>query len=192
MWVRHQTPKKKHMTSSNSPEGIEETARALPGACHWKEQRPIRTPESSRHRTRKTATTICLEIRRVRNGVNFFHRLPQKGNLRLCQNYKTISLINHSSNAIPWVLLNRVKLKGRQNISLQKHRLDSDNRGLCTVTVEQILNFKKNISCNNRASCTMLLISGMPSTVSGTIACGKQTEEQRFHGKHHMRVTVPL
>ena len=35
--------------------------------------------------------------------------LPKKGNLQLCQNYRTISLISHSSKVMLKVILNRLK-----------------------------------------------------------------------------------
>ena len=35
--------------------------------------------------------------------------LPKKGNLQLCQNYRTISLIRHSSKVMLKVILNRLK-----------------------------------------------------------------------------------
>ena len=37
--------------------------------------------------------------------------LPKKGNLQLCQNYRTICLISHSSKAMLKVILNRLKPK---------------------------------------------------------------------------------
>ena len=35
--------------------------------------------------------------------------LPKKGNLQLCQNYRTISLISHSSKVMLKIILNRLK-----------------------------------------------------------------------------------
>ena len=35
--------------------------------------------------------------------------LPKKGNLQLCQNYRTINLISHSSKVMLKVILNRLK-----------------------------------------------------------------------------------
>ena len=35
--------------------------------------------------------------------------LPKKGNLQLCQNYRTVSLISHSSKVMLKVILNRLK-----------------------------------------------------------------------------------
>ena len=40
---------------------------------------------------------------------SLFITLPKKGNLQLCQNYRTISLISHSSKVMLKVILNRLK-----------------------------------------------------------------------------------
>ena len=42
--------------------------------------------------------------------------LPKKGNLQLCQNYRTISLISHSSKAMLKVILNRLKPQAEEII----------------------------------------------------------------------------
>ena len=49
--------------------------------------------------------------------------LPKKGNLQLCQNYRTISLISHPSKVILRVILNRPKKLKRL---LLKNRLGSE------------------------------------------------------------------
>ena len=43
--------------------------------------------------------------------------LPKKGNLQLCQNYKTISLIGHSSKVMLKVILNRLKPQASEIIA---------------------------------------------------------------------------
>ncbi|GFS02916.1 endonuclease-reverse transcriptase [Elysia marginata] len=48
--------------------------------------------------------------------------LPKKGNLKLCQNYRTISLIGHPSKVMLKVILNRLRLKR----SLRRNKLASD------------------------------------------------------------------
>ena len=40
--------------------------------------------------------------------------LPKKGNLQQCQNYQTISLINHPSKVMLKVILNRLKLQAEK------------------------------------------------------------------------------
>ena len=44
--------------------------------------------------------------------------LPKKGNLQLCQNYRTISLISHSSKVMLKVILNRLNV-GLKTLLLQ-------------------------------------------------------------------------
>ena len=43
--------------------------------------------------------------------------LPKKGNLQLCQNYRTISLISHSSKVMLKVILNRLKPQAEEVIA---------------------------------------------------------------------------
>ena len=43
--------------------------------------------------------------------------LPKKGNLQLCQNYRTISLISHSSKVMLKVILNRLKPQAQEIIA---------------------------------------------------------------------------
>ena len=45
--------------------------------------------------------------------------LPKKGNLQLCQNYHTISLISHPSKVILRILLNRLKPQAEEIIKEQ-------------------------------------------------------------------------
>ena len=43
--------------------------------------------------------------------------LPKKGNLQLCQNYRTISLINHPSKVMLKIILNGVKPEAKKIIA---------------------------------------------------------------------------
>ena len=43
--------------------------------------------------------------------------LPKKGNLQMCQNYSTISLISHPSKVMLMIILNRLKPQAEQIIS---------------------------------------------------------------------------
>ena len=45
--------------------------------------------------------------------------LPKKGNLQLCQNYRTISLISHPSKVMLRILLNKLKLQAEEIIKEQ-------------------------------------------------------------------------
>lgn len=51
--------------------------------------------------------------------------LPKKGNLQLCQNYRTISLISHSSTVMLKIILNIEIYSLRQKKLLLKNRLVS-------------------------------------------------------------------
>ena len=45
--------------------------------------------------------------------------LPQKDNLQLCQNYRTISPISHSSKVMLKVILNRLKPRAEEIITVE-------------------------------------------------------------------------
>ena len=55
--------------------------------------------------------------------------LPKKGNLQLCQNYRTISLISHSSKVMLKVILNRLKPQAEEIIAEQKQQQESISAG---------------------------------------------------------------
>ena len=63
--------------------------------------------------------------------------LPKKGNLQLCQNYRTISLISHSSKVMLKVILNRLKPQAEEII-------DEEQAGFRArrSTTEQIFNLR--------------------------------------------------
>ena len=61
--------------------------------------------------------------------------LPKKGNLRKCENYRTISLISHPSKILLRVLLNRLQPKAEELLSEEQAGFRP-----CRSTVEQILN----------------------------------------------------
>ncbi|GFR77564.1 endonuclease-reverse transcriptase [Elysia marginata] len=60
--------------------------------------------------------------------------LPKKGNLRLCNNYRTISLISHLSKVMLRVILNRLKPKAEEILA------EEAGFRACRSTVEQIFN----------------------------------------------------
>ena len=91
--------------------------------------------------------------------------LPKKGNLQLCQNYRTISLISHSSKVMLKVILNRLKLQAEEIIAEEQAGFGPEeapqNR---SSTLESCVKSTSNIS----RICTMfLLISKKPSTEYG-------------------------
>ena len=67
-------------------------------------------------------TTICNKI--WKTGVwlttwtqSLFITLPKKGNLQLCQNYRTISLISHPSKVMLKIILNRLQPQAEEIIA---------------------------------------------------------------------------
>ena len=78
--------------------------------------------------------------------------LPKKGNLQLFQNYRTISLISHSSKVMLKVILNRLKPKAEEIIAEDQAGF-RDGRS----TTEQIFNLR--ILCESTSNtsriCTM-------------------------------------
>ena len=61
--------------------------------------------------------------------------LPKKGNLRQCQNYRTISLISHPSKVLLRIILNRLKSKAEELLSEEQAGFRAGRS-----TVEQIFN----------------------------------------------------
>ena len=74
-------------------------------------------------------------LREICNRISMTQSLPQKGNLKLCQNYRTINLISHSSNVMLNVLLNRLKPSAKEVIA-EKHL------GLELEAAPQIVNLR--------------------------------------------------
>ena len=63
--------------------------------------------------------------------------LPKKGNLQLCQNYRTISLISHSSKDMLKVILNRLKPQAEEIIAEEQAGFRAGRS-----TTEQIFNLR--------------------------------------------------
>ena len=63
--------------------------------------------------------------------------LSKKGNLQLCQNYRTISLINHSSKVMLKVILNRLKPQAEEIIAEEQAGFRAGRS-----TTEQIFNLR--------------------------------------------------
>ena len=69
-----------------------------------------------------TLTTICNKIRQRGEWPtpwtqSLIITFPKKGNLQMCQNYRTISLINHPSKVMLKILLNRLKPQAEEIIA---------------------------------------------------------------------------
>ena len=63
--------------------------------------------------------------------------LPKKGNLQLCQNYRTSSLISHSSKVMLKVILNRLKPQAEEIIAEEQAGFRAGRS-----TTEQIFNLR--------------------------------------------------
>lgn len=61
--------------------------------------------------------------------------VPKKGNLQLCQNYRTTSLISHSSKVMLKIPLNRLKLQAEEIIAVEQVTVGHS-------TTEQIFNLQ--------------------------------------------------
>ena len=61
--------------------------------------------------------------------------VPKKGNLRQCQNYRTISLISHTSKILLRVILNRLKKEAEEHLAEEQAGFRAGRS-----TVEQIFN----------------------------------------------------
>ena len=91
--------------------------------------------------------------------------LPKKGNLQLCQNYRTISLISHSSKVMLKVFLNRLKPQAEEIIAEEQAGFRAGRS-----TTEQILTSESCVKSTSNTSriCTMSsLISKKPLTEYG-------------------------
>ena len=66
-----------------------------------------------------------------------FVPLPKKGNLKECSNYRTISLISHASKIMLRIIINRIKIKLDEEISIMQAGF-REGRG----TRDQIVNVR--------------------------------------------------
>ena len=87
-------------------------------------------------------TEICDRIWRIGDWpsswtLSLIITLPKKGNLQLCQNYRTISLISHSSKVMLKVILNRLKPQAEEIIAEEQAGFRAGRS-----TTEQIFNLR--------------------------------------------------
>ena len=87
--------------------------------------------------------------------------LPKKDNFQLCQNYRTISLISHSSKVMLKVILNRLKPQAEEIIAEKQQ----SRKKHTSSTLESCVKSTSNIS---RICTVCSLISKTPLTVYGT------------------------
>ena len=101
--------------------------------------------------------------------------LPKKGNLKQCQNYRTISLISHPSKVMLRVILNRLKSKAEELLSEEQAGFRAGRS-----TVEQISTVGSSLknTYNIRRTCSIISsTSGKPSTEFGMMVSGKSSED---------------
>ena len=99
------------------------------------------------------------------------HTLPKKGNLQLCQNYRTISLISHPSKVMLKIILNRLKPQAEKIIAEEQAGFRAGRS-----TTEKIFNLR--ILCekyfqHKQDLCRVFLTSRRPSTGFGMQLCGQ-------------------
>ena len=87
-------------------------------------------------------TTICNEIWKTGEWPTTWTQslvitLPKKGNLQLCQNYRTISLISHPSMVMLKIILNRLQPQAEEIIAGEKTGFRAGRS-----TTEQIFNLR--------------------------------------------------
>ena len=90
--------------------------------------------------TAKALTALCQKIWEEKRWPREWTQsliipLPKKGNLRQCQNYRTISLISHPSKVMLRVILNRLKSKAEELLAEEQAGFRAGRS-----TVEQIFN----------------------------------------------------
>ena len=87
-------------------------------------------------------TTICNKIWKTGEWPTTWTQsivitLPKKGNLQLCQNYRTISLINHPSKVMLKIILNRLQSQAEEIIAEEQAGFRAGRS-----TTEQIFNLR--------------------------------------------------
>ena len=88
----------------------------------------------------KALTVLCQKIWNAKKWPTEWTQslmipLPKKGNLRQCQNYRTISLISHPSKVMLRIILNHLKAKAEELLSEEQAGFRAGRS-----TVEQIFN----------------------------------------------------
>ena len=96
--------------------------------------------------------------------------LPKKGNLQLCQNYRTISLISHLSKVMLKITLNRLKPQAEEIIA-EEQAGRSTTEQIFNLTLQSCVKSTSNIS----RICTMSsMILKSPLTEYGMQPYGPQ------------------
>ena len=101
-------------------EEVEEAVRSLKaGKSPGVDNIPSELLNNGGEATTTVVTAICQKIWETKEWPKEWTRLlviplPKKGNLKQCQNYRTISLISHPSKIMLRVILNRLKPKAEE------------------------------------------------------------------------------
>ena len=104
-------------------EEVEEAIRSLPiGKSPGADNIPAELLKQGGDELVTTVTSICQKIWETKQWPTEWTQsliipLPKKGNLRQCQNYRTISLISHTSKIMLRVILNRLKKEAEEHLA---------------------------------------------------------------------------
>ena len=122
-------------------EEVEEAIRSLPvGKSPGADNIPAELLKNGGSPLADVVTSMCQKIWETKQWPEEWTRsliipLPKKGNLRLCQNYRTISLISHTSKIMLRVVLNRLKKEAEEHLADEQAGFRAGRS-----TVEQIFN----------------------------------------------------
>ena len=120
---------------------VRDTIRKLKeGKSHGVDNVPGELIKRGGEATEKVLTTLCQKVWETKEWPSSWTQslvipLPKKGNLKQCQNYRTISLISHPSKILLGVILNRLKPITEEFLSEEQAGFRKGRS-----TVQQILN----------------------------------------------------
>ena len=122
-------------------EEVEKAIRSLPvGKSPGADNIPAELLKNGGSHLADLITTICQKVWETKQWPEEWTRsliipLPKKGNTRLCQNHRTISLISHTSKIMLRVILNRLKTQAEEHLAEEQAGFRAGRS-----TVEQIFN----------------------------------------------------
>ena len=135
------TPKREPSPIPIMKEEVEEAIRRLQeGKSPGADNIPAELLKHGGKATTSYVTAICRKIWETKQWPTEWTRsliipLPKKGNLRQCSNYRTISLISHTSKIMLRIILNRLKNEAEQHLAEEQAGFRPGRS-----TVEQIFN----------------------------------------------------
>ena len=108
--------------------------------------------------TTKVLTVVCQKVWEEKRWPKDWTRslvipLPQKGNLKQCQNYRTISLISHPSKVMLRIILNRLTSKANEVLSEEQAGFRAGRSTIkqifnCRVIIEKHLQHQRDLFHN--------------------------------------------